>query len=733
MSAPTLSPKQIEALLSRMTLAEKAAQIMQIPTNMLSETEAENWARTGAGSFLHTLGPEAEKLQRIAVNESRLGIPLLFGIDAVRGHALKNGATLFPCPLAMACTWDPQALEAAGRITAREVAADGLHWTFSPLLCVARDLRWGRVDETFGEAPALIGELAAAMIRGYQGSDLTAPDSILACAKHYLAYGESLGGRDSVDTPISLRLVRQLFLPPFAKAVQAGCATFMTAYSSVDGVPLTIHHTLLTDVLKKELGFDGFVVTDWDNVRSLVERQHVCPSLRSAATQALAAGNDMFMATPDTRNELIAAVELGELDEAVLDSAVRRILTVKSKLGLFTQKKAVTISPGALNQPDAAAINRRIQQEALVLLQNDGTLPLTAKRIAVVGPAADDPNAMLGDWTYLSHPVPSFTTPALIPAVTPLQGLQGFAETYGLHITTTRGCGFLRQDDMVFQPFGDHPGIAAEIERLRGDLDVPALTTACKDADVIVACVGDCLLQNGEARDRADLDLSGDQQAMLNALHAMGKPLVVVLVTGKPLTVPWVKANASAVVQVFNSGKNCGQALAEQLLGAINPCGKLPIAFARHAGQQPVYHNQLPGWHDGRYEDMPAAPLYPFGFGLSYTTYRYGDAFLTQTDAGRTLTVPVANTGARDGTEIVQVYAHRPAVGRMTPIKELLTFARVTLAAGETKNVCLSIPEDGLLSVRDDGSRVLEKGEYTLMVGPSSQDEDLQSLFFTIS
>ncbi len=731
MSTATLSPQQIEALLSRMTLAEKAAQVMQIPANMFPETETENWARTGAGSFLHTLGPEAEKLQRIAVNESRLGIPLLFGIDAVRGHALKNGATLFPCPLAMACTWDPQALESAGRITAREVAADGLHWTFSPLLCVARDLRWGRVDETFGEAPALIGELAAAMIRGYQGDDLTAPDSILACAKHYLAYGESLGGRDSVDAPISLRLVRQLFLPPFAKAAQAGCATFMTAYSSVDGVPLTIHHTLLTDVLKKELGFDGFVVTDWDNVRSLVERQHVCPSLRSAAVQALAAGNDMFMATPDARDGLIAAMELGELDEAVLDGAVRRILTVKSKLGLFTHKKTVTLSPSALHQPDAA-VNRRIQQEALVLLQNDGTLPLAAKRIAVVGPAADDANAMLGDWTYLSHPGPAFATPALIQTVTPLQGLQAFTETCGLHITTARGCGFLSQSDTVSHPYGDHPGIAAEIERLRGDLDVPALTAACKDADVIVACVGDCLLQNGEGRDRANLDLSGDQQAMLNALHAMGKPLVVVLVTGKPLTVPWVKANASAVVQVFNGGKTCGQALAELLLGTINPCGKLPIAFAGHVGQQPVYHNQLPGWHNGDYEDMPARPLYPFGFGLSYTAYRYGDAFLSQTDAGRTLTVPVTNAGARDGIEIVQVYAHRPAVGRMTPVKELLTFARVALAAGETKYVCLPIPQDGLLSVRDDGSRVLEKGEYTLMVGPSSQDEDLESLFFTV-
>jgi len=731
MAINSLTPEQRAAeLLARMTLEEKAAQMIQVPVNMVTREEADQWALRGVGSFLHTLGERAAQLQHIAA-ESRLGIPVLFGIDAVRGHALKNGATVFPCPLAMACSWDEELLKQVGRVTAEEVSADGLHWTFSPLLCLARDLRWGRVNETFGEAPALTGGLASAMIRGYQGDALDDENSVLACAKHYLAYGESLGGRDSVDAPISMRRARELFLPPFAQAVAAGCATFMTGYSSVDGVPLTAHCELLTRILKEELGFDGFVVTDWDNVRALMTRQHVAGDLREAARMAITAGNDMLMSTPQAYPEIIAAVKEGTLPETALDEAVRRILTVKFRMGLFDGKRYPKPRANAFATPEHQVVNRLAQEEALVLLKNNGALPLRAKKIAVVGPAADEVNAQLGDWTYLTHPDPNPQAQHAILPITPLAGLRALAEDHGLTLSYAQGCGFLTEGETAVQPF-DSPAYDAEIDRMRAELNPQEVLAACQDADVIVACVGDFSAQNGEGRDRADLSLSGDQQALLSLLRTLDKPLVVVLVSGKPLTVPWVAQKADAVVQAFSGGQTLGDALARLLLGELNPTGKLPIAFARHVGQLPVYHNQLPGWHDGHYMDLPAEPLYPFGYGLSYTRYRYGAPHLEETDAGRELVATLENIGERDGVEIVQVYAHRPSAGRMTPVRELIAYRRVPLAAGEETELRFAIDEDRLCAVRDDGRRVLERGDYTLMIGSSSREMDLQRVHFSL-
>ena len=720
-------PKQrAQALLSRMTVPEKAAQMMQLPANTLTDAEAEMWAQRGVGSFLHTLGERAEKLQNTA-RQTRLGIPLLFGIDAVRGHALKNGATVFPSPLAMACTWDAEMLSAVGRATAAEVAADGLHWTFAPLLCVAHDLRWGRVDETFGESPLLIGALASAMIRGLQGDTLADETSILACAKHYLAYAESTGGRDSVDTPVSIRKIRETFLPPFRMAAEAGCATFMTAYQPVDGIPMSAHRELLTGVLKDELGFDGFVVTDWDNVGSLVKRQQYAATLRDAARTAALAGNDMFMSTPEAYEALISLVQAGELQESVLDDAVRRILTVKFRLGLFDGKQA----PKAFDMGAHQALNERVQESAVVLLQNNGVLPLENKRVAVIGPAADHIHAMLGDWTYMTHPGirPDFRIEHNILPVTPLQGLLRLAGAHGLTVTYEKGCGFLSDTSFVSagsdmgQPYMDRI-VKPEVQTL----DPAAVRKACEGADVILACVGDFVGQNGEFRDRGDLNLSGDQQALLELLKQTGKPLAVVLVSGKPLTVPWVKANADAAVQLFNAGQTGGLALARALTGETNAFGKLPISYAHHVGQLPVYLGQLPGWHGGQYFDLPKEPLYAFGYGLTYTEYRYGAPRIQMENGAATLTVSVENIGPCDGTEIVQVYAHRPAGERMTPVRELVDFRRVPLKAGERREVRFGLVMDRLAAVRGDGTRVLEKGVYTLMTGPSSREEDLQKV-----
>ncbi|MBN1777774.1 MAG: glycoside hydrolase family 3 C-terminal domain-containing protein [Clostridiales bacterium] len=722
--------KRVQELIGRMSLSEKAAQMTQIPANLLTDEEAETWAVRGIGSFLHALGKRAEKLQK-AARDSRLGIPVLFGIDAVRGHALKNGATVFPSPLAMACAWDREAMEAVGRATAAEVAADGLHWTFAPLLCMARDLRWGRVDETFGESPTLTGELAAAMIRGLQGEDLKDETAILACAKHFIAYAESTGGRDSADTPVSMRMIRETFLPPYKKAVDAGCATIMTAYLPIDGVPMTAHKELLTGVLKGELGFNGFVVTDWDNVGSLVARQQYSETLRDAALAAAIAGNDMFMSTPGAYEELIALVKEGRLSETVLDEAVKRILTVKFRLGLFDDKQ----KPKIVDMQAHQALNARIQQEAVVMLKNNGVLPLENKKLAVIGPSVDHIHAMLGDWTYMSHPSirSSCEIEHQITPVTPRKGLERLAAGHGLTIRYEKGCGFLREEDPIAAPdVAGYPYLEKIIKPEFQNLDTGAVLSACEGADVLVACVGDFLGQTGEYRDRADLDLSGDQQALLELMKSTGKPLVVVLVSGKPLTVPWVRENADAAVQLFNGGQTAGLALARAVTGETNAFGKLPISFAHHAGQLPVYHNQLPGWHGRRYIDMPEEPLYAFGYGLSYTSYRYGAPRLEKENGGYALITEVQNAGEADGTEIVQLYAHRPAGQRMTPVKELIDFARVPLKAGESKEVRFPVDMESLKAVRDDGSRVLEKGTYTLMAGSSSRDEDLRKVTFTI-
>ncbi|HRX08761.1 MAG TPA: glycoside hydrolase family 3 C-terminal domain-containing protein, partial [Candidatus Limiplasma sp.] len=556
-------------------------------------------------------------------------------------------------------------------------------------------------------------------------------DAILACAKHDPAYAESTGGRDSVDTPVTLRMIRETFLPPYQKAVDAGCATMMTAYLPVDGVPMTAHKELLTDILKDELGFDGFVVTDWDNVGSLVKRQNYAKTIQDAACIAAKAGNDMFMSTPEAYDALIALVKNGRLSQAVLDEAVRRILAVKFRLGLFDGKQ----KPKTVDMQAHRALNESIQENAIVLLKNNGALPLQSKKLAVVGPSADHIHAMLGDWTYMSHPGIRHGQEIehkIIP-VTPRKGLEQLADSHGLTVAYEKGCGFLNsRKDLDQHSIDGHSTletlILPEIQPLNRD----AVLAACRDADVLVACVGDFLAQTGEFRDRGNLDLSGDQQTLLELLKSTGKPLVVVLVSGKPLTVPWVSENADAVVQLFNGGQTAGLALAKALTGETNTFGKLPISFAHHTGQLPVYHNHYPGWHGGQYVDMPATPLYAFGYGLSYTAYRYGAPQLTRENGEILVSVNVQNTGSVDGTEIVQLYAHRPAGERMTPVKELIDFARVPLQAGEIMTVEFIVDMESLKAVHGDGSRVLEPGEYTLMTGPSSRGEDLQTVTLTL-
>lgn len=704
-------PARVEDLLARMTLEEKIGQMTQMNGRA---GDNEKWIREKhVGSFLHLIGDPIPRLQQVAA-ESRLGIPLIFGIDAIHGHAFWPAATVYPTQLALAASWNPELLEAVGRVTAKDVVATGIQWTFSPVLCIARDLRWGRVNETFGEDPHLIGVLARALIHGYQGDDYTQPDRILACAKHYAGYSETQGGRDSTEADLSRRKLEAFFLPPFESVARSGCATFMTGYQAIDGVPCTASHWLLTERLKQEWGFEGFVVTDWDNVGKLYKLQMVCADAVESAAVAVNAGNDMIMNTPEFPDACREAVARGLVLPAAIDAACRRILTVKFRLGLFDERRMPDLAAGTarLGLPE----DRRLAFEAacasLVLLKNArGTLPLKPglRRIAVLGPNADCIPSQLGDWSYNTEQVNEMGVMHTDDHVTTVLA--------GIRRRAPADC------DVVYSHGADAIDPATD-----GVHEAAALAL---DADVAVVVVGDVLKQAGECKDRASLDLGGGQQALLEAVRATGTRLVVVLINSKPLSIPWVAANADAIVEAFNPGEAGGDAVAAVLFGDCNPVGKLPISFPYHVGQQPVYYNQIPGWHAGMYVDLPSAEsLFAFGFGLSYTTFAFANARvdLPRCRVGDTVTVlvDVTNTGGREGIETVQVYVHDRVASVTWPVKELKGFARVTLAPGETRTVQVPLPaRDAFSIVNAAAVRVVEPGWFDILVGSSSRTADL--------
>ena len=700
--------KRVDDLLSRMSLPEKVAQMVQIPYSTVSKKEAIAWAKKGAGSFLHVLGDDARELQSIALG-TRLGIPVLFGIDAIHGHGLNENATIFPSQLAAACSWNRELVEAMGRATAQEVATDGLHWTFSPVLCLGRDIRWGRVDETFGEDPYLTGELGASIIKGYQGDSLDSDESILACAKHYIGYGEAVGGRDSCDTEMTFRKMREVFLPPFEKAVKAGCATVMTAYGSIDGTPLTVNKKALRDILKGELGFDGFVVTDWDNVNSLVTNQHVATDNEEASRMAAIAGNDMIMTSSEFYSSTLKLVEDGRLDEKIVDGAVRNILKIKFRMGLF-EKPEKKGKPGCIGCAEHLELCKQLSRESVVLLKNNGVLPLekTIGSIAVIGPNADDIRAQYGDWTYFSHPDPNPDHKPMKPYYTVLDGMRELAKENNVAVEYCRGCGILDGD--------------------KDDLDGAACTA--QKCDAVVLVLGDMIDQTGEGKDRADLALSGKQTALFERLRSLNKPLITVLVSSKPLCMDMIAKETDALIAAFNGGMFGGLAVAEAILGKLNPSGRLPISFPRHSGQLPVYYNSLAGWHGGRYMDLPATPLYAFGEGMSYTSFRYSNLQLDEKSL--TVSVDVTNIGKRDGLETVQIYYRDCVSSVMTPNKQLIGFKKIFLRAKETKSVSFTFERKDFSLVTPDERRVTEPGEFILMAGSSSKDSDLLQARFTL-
>lgn len=733
-------PDRVADLLSRMTVEEKVGQMLQLDAR---DDLDDHILRRHAGSILHT-SPERLLRANALTQRTRLGIPLIVGEDCIHGHSFWPGATIYPTQLGMAASWDAGLVERVARATAVEVAATGIHWTFSPVLCIARDLRWGRVNETFGEDPFLLGELASAMVRGYQGEGLSDPTAILATAKHFAGYSETQGGRDASEADISRRKLRSWFLPPFERVAREGCRAFMLGYQTMDGVPITVNDWLLSDVLRGEWGYTGTLITDWDNVGRMVWEQRVQPDYAHAAAAAVTAGNDMVMTTPGFFEGALDAVAQGLLAEDAFDAAVARILTLKFELGLFEDPRLPLEDLGAIVGGDAhAELNLEVARRSLVLLENDGTLPLSpaapggalapsaTARVAVVGPLADDAQTQLGDWAGGSGQAGWLDGQPREMITTVLDGLRGIAPWTVLH---ARGADILTLGEdprgATFPDGQPRPPVVTPCEP--DEALIAEAAAAAADADVAVAVVGDAVGLFGEGRSTATLELIGGQNALLDALVETGTPVVVVLLASKPLVLPASVSRAAAVIWAANPGMQGGRAIAELIAGQIEPSGRLPISFARHAGQQPTYYNQIRGQHGDRYADLTQSPAWAFGEGLSYTAVAYDDLEVSVDDDVVVAHVTVANTGGRPVRETVQVYVRDEVTSVSWADRELKAYRQVDLAPGESARVRIELPVADCTIVDAAGRRVVEPGEFTLLVGPSSREETLLPASFVV-
>ena len=762
---------RIADLLSRMTLEEKVGQMMQLDAR--GGDLEDLIVNKHVGSILHTSPENLSRAAKTVNEKTRLGIPLIIGDDCIHGYSFWPGATIFPSQLGMAVSWDPDKVKAAGRATAEEVSCTGVHWTFSPVLCIARDTRWGRVDETFGEDPMLIGELASAMVKGYQGGAKAGEElpknAILACAKHFAGYSETQGGRDASEADLSHRKLESWFLPPFERVAKEGCGTFMLGYESIEGVPVTFNKWLLTDKLRGAWKYNGTLITDWDNVGRSVWEQHVKPDCVHAAADAVKAGNDLVMTTPQFYEGAIEAVKTGLLDESLIDDAVSRILALKFRLGLFEDPRLPDAEriKAVIGSAEHQQTNLELARESVALLRNDGTLPFAAskaKRIAVVGPLADDAQNQLGDWTGNSGQVswmPDGQPRNMITTV--FDGLKRLAGD-DCEVIYSRGANIV---DLVTDPAGElYPdgqprpkiGVSAAIDQEMLD---EAVANA-RQADLIVAVVGDTVQLTGETCSTATLELLGGQNALLDALATVaqetGKPMVTVLISSKPQILPASivgemgvfakrvsdpETGTGSILWAANPGMQGGRAVAEIIFGLTNPSGRLPVTFPRHAGQLPVYYNQIRGQHGDRYADLTQDPAFAFGEGLSYTTFEYGeptvaggasnaDGTFAKADTVRA-EITLTNTGKRAGVEVVQAYIGDVVTSYSWTDRELKAFQRVELEPGETKIVAFDIPVADCTIVDPDANRIVEPGEFELLVGHSSRREDLKRAVFTVA
>lgn len=705
---------KVETLLHKMTLEEKLGQMNQLSPWDFEEL-AKRVRKGEVGSILNVVNPEeVNKIQKIAVEESRLGIPLIVSRDVIHGYK-----TIFPIPLGQAATFNPEVVKEGARVAAIEASADGIRWTFAPMIDVARDPRWGRIAESCGEDPYLNAVMGTAMIKGYQGDSLNDPTAIAACAKHFVAYGAAEGGRDYNSTFIPERVLRNVYLPPFKAAADAGCATFMTSFNDNDGVPSTANSFVLKDVLRKEWKYDGMVVTDWASALEMVNHGF-CTDGKDAAEKSVNAGVDMEMVSETFIQHLKQSIAENKVSIETIDNAVRNILRLKFRLGLFDNPYVVTPQTVKYAEKHLQTAKTAAEQSVILLKNENQTLPFTdkIKTLAVIGPMADAPYEQMGTWVFDGEKEHTQT---------PLTAIK---EMYGNKVK------------VIFEKGLDY-------SRDKNTAGIARAVSAVRQADAVVIFVGEESILSGEAHSLANLNLQGAQSQLIKELAATGKPVVTVVMAGRQLVIADEVKVSDAMLYSFHPGTMGGPAIADILFGKVNPSGKTPVTFPRMSGQVPIYYAQHKTGRPANptemlideipveagqtsvgcrsfYLDAGNSPLFPFGYGLSYTTFEYSNLSLASDNLTVQDTLSISftlkNTGKYDGTEVVQLYV-QDKVGSVTrPVKELKRFQRVTLKAGESTQVSLNLPVSELAFWGYDMNYTVEPGDFTLWVGTSSTE-----------
>lgn len=706
--------QKIDQLVSQMTLKEKVGQMNQLTGAGLSSNMKAAVKAGTVGTILNELDVNTiNELQRIAVEESRLHIPLVIARDVIHGFK-----TIFPIPLGQAATWNPAIAEAGARVAAEECSSTGIRWTFAPMIDIARDPRWGRIAESCGEDPYLSSVMGVAMVKGFQGDDLSKPSSVAACAKHFAGYGATESGKDYNTTWIPEMQLRDVYLPSFEAVAKNGCATFMCSFNDINGVPSSGNQYLNNQILRNEWGFDGVLVSDWGSIEQMISHGF-CADKKEAAMKAANASVDIDMMGHCYSSQLEKLVESGAVSEKTIDDAVRNILRLKFRLGLFDNPYTPVLEKKPYYAAASLAKAKQAAAEGAVLLKNSGILPLVSgdvKTIAVVGPMADAGAEQVGTWCFDAEPEHS---------VTPINALR---DMYGSKVK------------IVYEP-------GLTYSRDKSDEGIKKAVKAAKKADVVVAFVGEEAILSGEARCRADINLPGKQTELIKALKATGKPVVMVVMAGRPLTITEENELADAILYTFHGGTMAGPALADLLFGEIVPSGKLPVTFPRMVGQVPIYYAHKNTGRPARgitliddieigakqssigftsyHLDAGDKPLFPFGYGLSYTTFDYGDVKISSNemtpDGSITVTCDVTNSGKRDGQEVVQLYIRDKVASLIRPVRELKGFQKVALRPGETKTVTFTLSPADLAYWQDAKTHKAEAGEFQVWVSPDSQ------------
>lgn len=715
---------RVDSLLGRMTLQEKIGQLNQLSGVGYTDGMAAAVREGRVGSLLNEVDPvTVNRLQREAVENSRLGIPLVIARDVIHGFR-----TMFPIPLGQGATWNPAVVEEGSRVSAREASSVGVRWTFSPMVDVARNARWGRIAEGYGEDPLLTSIMGVAAVKGYQGDDLTDPRTMAACVKHFACYGATEDGRDYNTTWVPMELLHDVYLPPFKAGAKAGAATFMCSFNDINGVPSSGNSYLLRTLLRDQWGWDGMLVSDWNSISEMINHG-VCADRRDAARTGALAGVDMDMEGHAYESNLEALVESGEVPMSVVDQMVRNVLRLKFRLGLFENPYVDMATANDFYSTEALDAARRAAEESAILLTNNGVLPLKGNgKILVVGPMADAQHDQNGTWSFdmeKGH------------TVTPLTALR---EMYG--------------DRIVYVP-------GLEYSRDRSTAGFKAALKAAKKADVILFFGGEEAVLSGEAHSRADISLPGAQTELLRQLAATGKPVVTVVMAGRPLTLPAEKELSAAILYMFHPGTMGGPALANVLSGRVAPGGKLPVSMPRMVGQCPIYYSRK---NTGRptdpdnmalideipreagqtstgctnfYLDAGLDPLFPFGYGLSYTSFAYSAPRLSAdsmtADGTINVSVDVTNTGSVAGSDVAQLYVNDPVASLSRPLKELKGFEKVNLAPGETRTVTFALPASALGFHDSKGNYIVEPGNFRLWVGNSSDCTKAAPVNFTVT